>query len=70
LLNPQLAEILDQVVGEGIVVIDDEEHCPRLNREFGPGSIEWLSNISINPYVLMTGAARALETVCLGREPA
>jgi hypothetical protein len=26
-LSPQFAEILDEVVGEGIVVIDDEDHA-------------------------------------------
>ena len=28
LLHPELAEILDQIVGEGVEIIDNEEHDP------------------------------------------
>ena len=38
LLHAQLAEILDQVVGEGIEVIDDEEHGPPIDPRLTRGS--------------------------------
>ena len=39
-IHPQLAQVLDQVVGEGIVVVDNEDHGSGLGSKFGMTSQE------------------------------